>query len=51
MVERGSLFGVPAYRWLPARERLTVDYCAFVTVAEYMPESATWTRHSVAFCR
>ncbi len=50
MVERGSLFGVPTYRWLPARERLTVHYCAFVTTAESMPESATWDgAHSVEF--
>jgi hypothetical protein len=28
MVERGSLFGVPTYRWLPARGRLEVHYSA-----------------------
>lgn len=28
MVERGSLFGVPTYRWLPARGRLDVRYSA-----------------------
>ena len=50
MVERGCLFGVPAYRWLPAKERLTVEYCAFVTVAESIPDSATWDGvHSVNF--
>jgi hypothetical protein len=29
MVERGSLLGVPAYRWLGARESATVRYSAF----------------------
>jgi hypothetical protein len=29
MIDRGSLFGVPAYRWIPARERVTVEYEAF----------------------
>ena len=29
MVERGSLFGVPAYRWLGARESATAHYTAF----------------------
>jgi hypothetical protein len=28
MVERGSLFGVPTYRWLPARGRLDARYSA-----------------------
>jgi hypothetical protein len=28
MVERGSLFGVPTFRWLPARSRLDVRYSA-----------------------
>jgi hypothetical protein len=50
MVERGSLFGVPAYRWLPAKSCLTLEYCAFVTAAESIPESAGWDgAHSVTF--
>jgi hypothetical protein len=28
MIERGSLFGVPTYRWLPARGRIDVSYSA-----------------------
>ena len=28
MIDRGRLFGVPTYRWLPARTRLTVEYHA-----------------------
>jgi hypothetical protein len=30
MVDRGSLLGVPTYRWLGARESITVHYTAFV---------------------
>lgn len=26
MIDRGELFGVPTYRWLPAREKLSVSY-------------------------
>ncbi len=42
MVERGSLFGVPGFRWVPARTRLTVDYCAFITTASSIPGSVAW---------
>ena len=30
MIERGSLFGVPAFRWIPARSRVEVLYCAAI---------------------
>jgi hypothetical protein len=42
MVERGSLFGVPSYRWLPARTSLTADYCAFIMQTEKIPEAVHW---------
>lgn len=42
MIERGSLFGVPAFRWIPARSKVRVVYCAFVTVADSIPDSAAW---------
>jgi hypothetical protein len=42
MVNRGSLFGVPGFRWLPARTQVRVNYCAFITMAESMPESVIW---------
>lgn len=29
MIERGTMFGVPTYRWLPARGTLTVSYDVF----------------------
>jgi hypothetical protein len=34
MIERGGLFGVPGYRWIPARTRVTVDYEAWLAPAE-----------------
>ena len=30
MIERGSLFRVPAFRWIPARTRVEVRYCAAI---------------------
>jgi hypothetical protein len=42
MVERGSLFGVAGYQWLPARSTVTVGYCAFITMASAIPESVHW---------
>jgi hypothetical protein len=30
MIERGSMFGVPAYRWIPARKSVQVHYIAFI---------------------
>lgn len=30
MIERGRLLGAPAYRWLPARGRISVEYTAYV---------------------
>ena len=37
MIERGTLFGVPGYRWLPAKGRVTVQYSAFITTADAIP--------------
>ncbi|MDX2150410.1 MAG: hypothetical protein SFV54_06735 [Bryobacteraceae bacterium] len=37
MITRGSLFGAPAYRWLPARASLSVEYYAFAYTAAHMP--------------
>jgi hypothetical protein len=42
MVERGTLFGAPCYRWVPARSSLKVRYCAFIATSEYIPESIHW---------
>jgi hypothetical protein len=39
MIDRGKLFGVPAYRWLPAKAKLEVEYCAVVAHADAIPET------------
>jgi hypothetical protein len=39
MVERGSLFGTPAFRWLPAKSKLSVRYAAFTQAADEIPEA------------
>lgn len=39
MVDRGSLFGTPTYRWLPASGGLTAEYWAIVASADSAPES------------
>jgi hypothetical protein len=42
MIERGSMFGVPAYRWIPARKTLSVEYWAVTMEAEAVPDSVEW---------
>ncbi len=50
MVERGSLFNVPGYRWALALSKLQVQYCAFITTANQIPESVQWDgAHKVNF--
>jgi hypothetical protein len=44
MVERASLFGVPAYRWLPARAEAVVNYTAWVRRCESESEFAAGVR-------
>ena len=38
MTERGQLFGVPTYRWLPARSRIEVEYEVIVRRSESIRE-------------
>ncbi len=38
MIERKELFGVPAYRWLPAKTAARVEYSAFLMPAETIRE-------------
>jgi hypothetical protein len=38
MIDRHSLFGVPTYRWAPARTTLTVQYQAFVAPSSQCPD-------------
>jgi hypothetical protein len=42
MVDRGRLFDVPAYRWIPANGRLEVEYWALTQSADHIPESVVW---------
>ncbi|HUE21696.1 MAG TPA: hypothetical protein VMQ86_08440 [Bryobacteraceae bacterium] len=39
MIGRGTLFGVPAFRWIPARTRVEVHYRAVLSPADNMPEA------------
>lgn len=41
-VARGSLFGAPTYRWLPARTKVQVEYWAVLRHAEAPPETLDW---------
>jgi hypothetical protein len=34
MIERGSMFGVPAYLWIPAGKSVEAEYSAFIRVAD-----------------
>lgn len=38
MIERRELFGVPGYRWLPAKSKIEVQYRAFAQPAARIPE-------------
>ena len=42
MVDRGQLFGVPSFRWFPAKGRLQAEYWATVRSADCVPESLEW---------
>ena len=42
MIERGRLFDVPAYRWIPARTRVTADYWIVTGTQQSVPESLEW---------
>ena len=38
MIDRGRLFDVPTYRWIPARSRVAVEYWAILGDANAVPE-------------
>ena len=44
MVDRGRLFDVPAFRWLPARARIEVEYYALVQRTDLIPEVFEWPK-------
>ena len=39
MIDRHSMFGVPAYRWIPAKTKLHAEYYAFIAGVDSIPES------------
>ena len=41
-IDRGAMFGVPTYRWLPAKSTLSVEYWAVMQEAAVIPESLEW---------
>src|SRR5579864_8907101 len=43
MIERGGLFGVPGFRWIPAKTTVHVRYWAMLAPAERVPEAITWS--------
>jgi hypothetical protein len=44
MVQRKSLFGVPAFRLMASGESITVEYYASLQRARMIPESIAWPR-------
>ena len=42
MVDRGSLFDVPTYRWLPAKGRVEAEYWVLTSSADRVPETLEW---------
>jgi hypothetical protein len=42
MIDRGQLFGVPTYRWIPARTTVSVEYCAVLQQAAVVPDVLAW---------
>jgi hypothetical protein len=42
MIERGPLFGVPTFRWIPARQAIEVEYSAVLQPAATIPNLLGW---------
>jgi hypothetical protein len=42
MVERGRMFGTPAFVWIPAASRVSVEYWCVSRAAEAVPETLEW---------
>lgn len=39
MIDRHAMFGLPCYRWISAKTKVQVDYFAFITAADSIPNS------------
>jgi len=42
MIERGRLFDVPTFRWIPAKTRVEVEYWMMLQPARQVPEVLSW---------
>ena len=42
MIERNQMFGTPAYRWIPARTRVEVEYWILSQPADRIPGKLDW---------
>ncbi len=42
MIDRGRLFDVPTYRWIPAGGHVSVEYWAIAQTATQIPETLEW---------
>jgi hypothetical protein len=42
MIDRGSLFNMPTYRWIPARTRVEVEYWILHRTADAVPDVLAW---------
>jgi hypothetical protein len=42
MIDRGRLFGVPTFRWLPAKSGVEVEYWAVARSTQSIPETLEW---------
>ncbi len=42
MIDRGSLFNVPTYRWIPARTRVAVEYWIVSRETDVVPDVLDW---------
>ena len=48
MIDRGRLFGVPTYRWIPARTRVEVEYWILAPHAVQVPDALEWPGYRLA---
>ena len=42
MIARGSMFGMPVFRWIPAKSTVRAEYWATLEPASRVPEAASW---------
>ena len=49
MIDRGTLFGMPGFRWIPAKSTVHVVYRAMLAPAASVPEALTWSGDSTKF--